>query len=80
MSRKEVREVDRFEASDSSGFLYTIIVYQEFSHTSTFQGTMETSGGMSMKTADGQDVYFIDDDTFEIGAGGKRLTRTSGKK
>lgn len=67
MSKKESREVDRFDASSDDGRIFTIVVYQDFIISHSHDGAISRIPGLkTAKTTDGYYANYKDDNTFHI--------------
>lgn len=61
------KEISRFEAQSDSGERYTVIEYQTMIEFQPISGPKSFVGGTKeLLLANGSDVEFIDDDTFQI--------------
>jgi hypothetical protein len=65
--RRYRQESDRFEAKDDGGRLYTVVEYQLIIESTPVSGpTSIMKGTKELFLANGHNVNYIDDDTFEV--------------
>lgn len=75
-TRRYRKEIGRFEAASDSGERYTIVEYQTMIETQLISGRKSVVGGTKeLLLANGDDVNFIDDDTFKIVKDNKIIRR-----
>jgi hypothetical protein len=61
-----LEEIDRFEAADSDGYSYTVVILQNFIKTRTRSGVSRHPGLKEARTIDGWALNTSDGETFEI--------------
>lgn len=71
MSRKQTRRLGRFDAHDAKGKQYTVVVTQEFTESTTNDGTEWIPGFKTLQTADGSHVNVRDGKLFMLGLAGE---------
>lgn len=75
--RRYQEEIDRFQAKDDDGQLFTVVEYQHMIEVTPISGpTSIVKGTKEMLLTNGHSVEYIDDETFKVVETGKLIRRT----
>lgn len=72
----EYVEIDRFVAIDQNGQSHIVVILQSYDTTLTHSGASRTAGMKKPRTVSGQELDFINENTFYMPALGLTLKRS----